>query len=64
MDSDKEKNMVNVLTGIKDDINKPESVEQLVRTCLDRIAEREPVVRAWAWHDEKRSPHQGHHRHG
>ena len=54
MDSDKEKNMVNVLTGIKDDINKPESVEQLVRTCLDRIAEREPVVRAWAWHDEKR----------
>lgn len=54
MDSDKEKNMVNVLTGIKDGINKPESQEQLVRTCLDRIAEREPVVRAWAWHDEKR----------
>ena len=27
------------------------TAEMLVRDCLDRIAEREPVVKAWAFHD-------------
>ena len=29
--------------------------EDLVRACLDRIAEREPVVGAWAYLDRERA---------
>ena len=27
------------------------TAETIVRSCLDRIRDRDPVVRAWAWLD-------------
>lgn len=48
----KEINAINMESAINQIKNRPESARQLVRSCLDRIAAREPIVRAWAWHDE------------
>jgi len=47
-------NVLNMQSAIKEIKNKPQSARQLVGSCIDRIREREPIVRAWAWHDADR----------